>query len=69
LIDENEVKFKPIEWSNEEIFSIPDILKQNNALDEKKKLHVYDSNKEPLIVIFIGHVDSGKSTISGQILC
>lgn len=24
--------------------------------------------REPLVLIFIGHVDSGKSTISGQML-
>ena len=29
LIDEKELKFKPIEWSPEQIFSIPDILKDN----------------------------------------
>lgn len=35
---------------------------------ERAKLHVYDESKEPLNIIFIGHVDCGKSTICGNIL-
>ena len=35
---------------------------------ERAKLHVYDASKEPLNIIFIGHVDCGKSTICGNIL-
>ena len=35
---------------------------------ERARLHIYDRTKEPLNIIFIGHVDCGKSTICGNIL-
>lgn len=35
---------------------------------QQNELKIQDPTKEPLILIFIGHVDSGKSTISGNIL-
>lgn len=35
---------------------------------EEKGLKQFDMSKEPLVLIFIGHVDSGKSTISGQMM-
>lgn len=35
---------------------------------ERAKLHMFDRSKEPLNIIFIGHVDCGKSTICGNIL-
>ena len=65
LIDEEALKFKPIEWSPEELLNPQELLKRA----EEDKLHTFDPTKEPLIIIFIGHVDSGKSTLSGQILC
>lgn len=34
----------------------------------EKGAAVLDGSKEPLVMIFIGHVDSGKSTITGEIL-
>ena len=35
---------------------------------ERSKLNLFDRTKEPLNIIFIGHVDCGKSTICGNIL-
>lgn len=63
LIDETK-KFKPIVWSPEENIDIE--LLRENINEEKVKL--FDETKEPLVMIFIGHVDSGKSTICGSIL-
>jgi peptide chain release factor subunit 3 len=36
-------------------------------IDEKTIIQV-DENKQPCSLVFIGHVDAGKSTISGQIM-
>lgn len=55
---------KPIVFKKEEILNKNDLLKQAEA----NELRTFDETKEPLILIFIGHVDSGKSTISGNIL-
>ena len=40
------------------------------AKPKKKALVIreYKSKKEPINVIFCGHVDAGKSTIGGQIM-
>lgn len=62
--DPNEVTFRPIVWTAEEIFDKMELLMSA----KEKNLKVFEENKEPLILIFIGHVDSGKSTISGQSL-
>lgn len=35
---------------------------------DSKTANLFDESKQPLIVVFIGHVDSGKSTICGNIL-
>lgn len=56
--------FKKIEWKPEEDLNKDDLFEKF----ENSKQKLYDRSKEPLIIIFIGHVDSGKSTISGQIL-
>lgn len=55
---DDSVTFKPIVWSPEEIIDPSKLL-------IKDDLREFDTSKEPLITIFIGHVDSGKSTISG----
>jgi peptide chain release factor subunit 3 len=55
---------KPLVFKPEEIIDI-EALKLEN---KDKELNVFDESKEPLVSIFIGHVDSGKSTICGTIL-
>lgn len=62
--DEKEIKFKPIIFNKEESVD-PDAIRETLNLD---KVKIFDSTKEPLVMIFIGHVDSGKSTICGSIL-
>lgn len=37
-------------------------------LAKEKSLNIPDQKREPLVMIFIGHVDSGKSTIAGSML-
>jgi peptide chain release factor subunit 3 len=59
-----EPTFKPIVFKPEEIVLKTDLVAQ--ALKDEVKM--FDDKKEPMILIFIGHVDSGKSTISGNIL-
>jgi len=39
-----------------------------NVTEEVAKLEIVEDNREHINIVFIGHVDSGKSTISGQIL-
>lgn len=36
--------------------------------DKTKYDELVDESRDPLNVVFIGHVDAGKSTICGQIL-
>ena len=55
---------KPIIFKPEEVLNVNDL----QTMAKTKELGVFDETKEPLILIFIGHVDSGKSTISGNIL-
>ena len=56
----------------EEIVNIDQlVVKQKVDLEEqgeRARLDVFDRSKEPLNIIFIGHVDCGKSTICGNIL-
>jgi peptide chain release factor subunit 3 len=56
----------------EELVQIDELIeKQKIAVKEKgerAKLNMFDRTKEPLNIIFIGHVDCGKSTICGNIL-
>lgn len=56
--------FKPIVFKPEEVVDREDLILQAQQMG----LKVPDQTKEPLILIFIGHVDSGKSTTSGNIL-
>jgi peptide chain release factor subunit 3 len=35
---------------------------------DKNKYNVVDESRAPINIVFIGHVDAGKSTICGQIL-
>ena len=56
--------FKPIVFKPEEVVDREDLVLQA----KQTGLKVPDQTKEPLILIFIGHVDSGKSTTSGNIL-
>ena len=52
---------RPIDWSPEEIYYLSELLKH---ADETGLRH-FNLKKSPMVMIFIGHVDSGKSTISG----
>ena len=54
-------KFKNIEWTPEEIFYLNELLTHS---DENGLRH-FNLKKSPMVMIFIGHVDSGKSTICG----
>lgn len=63
LLNEEDL-LKPIEWSPEEILNPAEL----QELAKEKGLKQFDMTKEPLVLIFIGHVDSGKSTISGQMM-
>lgn len=56
--------FKPIVFKPEEIVDREDLVVQAQL----NNLKIQDQTKEPLVLIFIGHVDSGKSTTSGNIL-
>ena len=46
-----------------DIFDLESILKDTSKYDE-----LIDNKRQPLNLIFLGHVDSGKSTICGNIL-
>lgn len=61
IIDEEQLKNKIIEWTPEEIIEI-DKLREEYA---NSGLKFFDETKDPMVLIYIGHVDSGKSTISG----
>lgn len=52
-----------------------EVVEQEEVVDtaalakaNQDKLKTFDETKEPLVMIFIGHVDAGKSTICGGIL-
>jgi translation elongation factor EF-1alpha len=64
FLDEETIKFKPIVFSPEEVID----LKELKASVNTNKVRVFDDTKEPLVMIFIGHVDHGKSTLCGSIL-
>ena len=63
-LDADAVKFKPIVWEPEVDIDIADLKENMN----ENKVRLFDDRKEPLVMIFIGHVDNGKSTICGSIL-
>jgi peptide chain release factor subunit 3 len=56
----------------EEVVAIEELIERQQVdlkeQGERARLHMFDRNKEPLNIIFIGHVDCGKSTICGNIL-
>jgi peptide chain release factor subunit 3 len=56
----------------EEFVKIDELIEKQQQLvrekGERAKLNLFDRTKEPLNIIFIGHVDCGKSTICGNIL-
>ena len=56
----------------EEMVKIDELIEKQNIIvkekGERAKLNMFDRTKEPLNIIFIGHVDCGKSTICGNIL-
>ena len=64
FVDEETIKFKPIVFSPEEVIDLKDLKANVNT----NKVRVFDDSKEPLVMIFIGHVDHGKSTLCGSIL-
>lgn len=64
IIEEDAKKFKPTVWNPEEVVDVESIRGNMN----EEKVRIFDETKEPLVMIFIGHVDSGKSTICGSIL-
>lgn len=52
-----------------------EVVEQEEVVDtaaltkaNKEKVKIFDETKEPMVMIFIGHVDAGKSTICGSIL-
>lgn len=55
---------KPIAFKKEEEIDIESLRVDGQS----KGLKIFDADKEPLVAIFIGHVDAGKSTICGSIL-
>lgn len=61
-----------IEVNAEESINIENLKIMNmervKEIGKRGKLLQFDANKEPLNIIFIGHVDCGKSTICGNIL-
>ena len=63
MVEDESIAFKPIVWTEEQVVDMQTLLKT-----PLKDLKIFDQSKEPLVTIFIGHVDSGKSTIGGQIL-
>ena len=64
FVDEEALKFKPIVFNPEEVINFDDL--KDNVDTHKFKL--FDQSKTPLVMIFIGHVDHGKSTLCGSIL-
>ena len=62
--DTDRKRFKTIEWTPEEIFYLNELL---THADDNGLRH-FNLKKSPMVMIFIGHVDSGKSTICGQML-
>ena len=62
VLQEGQRKRRAIEWSPEEKLYLKELLEQA----ELQKLPVLNPKKSPMTMIMIGHVDSGKSTISGQ---
>lgn len=67
-----EKKKKRIIVNKEESIDIETLKLKNlekvKEIGERGKLFQFDESKEPLNIIFIGHVDCGKSTICGNIL-
>lgn len=65
-------KKKKVFTKKEEIVDIDNLLieqeKKVQEKGERVKLNLFNRQKEPLNIIFIGHVDCGKSTICGNIL-
>lgn len=64
IMEEGQRRIRAIEWTPEERFYLKELLEQA----ELQKVAVFNTKKSPMVMIMIGHVDSGKSTISGQIL-
>lgn len=60
----NKMIAKPLVFKPEEIIDIESLKIES----QNKEVNIFDETKEPLVSIFIGHVDSGKSTICGSIL-
>lgn len=65
-------KKKKVFTKREEQIDIETLLKEQEKKVQEKgeraKLSLFNRQKEPLNIIFIGHVDCGKSTICGNIL-
>lgn len=59
-----------VEREKVEVVEQEEIVDKQALLDkvDKDKVKVFDESKEPLVMIFIGHVDAGKSTTCGAIL-
>lgn len=62
-VEKKEVAPIPVKKNVEEVVDIKKISEK-----EKNKEKLLDMTKEPMNIIFIGHVDSGKSTMCGTIL-
>lgn len=63
-------KKQKVEKEKIEVFETEEVVDTQALLKavDREKVKVFDESREPLVMIFIGHVDSGKSTICGAIL-
>lgn len=59
-----------VEKEKVEVVEQEEVVDKQALLDkvDREKVKVFDEAKEPLVMIFIGHVDAGKSTTCGAIL-
>merc|ERR1711935_819104 len=68
----NKKEAKPAEPKKEKVKKVTKPLKVEEVIDVAKlradKKNVLDGAKDPMNLIIIGHVDSGKSTLAGNML-
>lgn len=55
---------KPEEQAKPKVKKITDLAK----VEASENVVAVDTEKQPCSIVFIGHVDAGKSTISGQMI-
>lgn len=66
----NEEKVKEIvsQTRVEKKYTVSELKELETKANKDKKYTTVDSSREPVNIVFIGHVDAGKSTLSGRIL-